>query len=112
MFRFHHVPVERISGLPESNNSKRRLQGRSFGGFEEGRGYPPLPEGSQMEDMIALPISCFHHVPVERISCPPESDDSKRGLQGRGFGGFEGGGGYPPHPEWSQMEDMNALPIS
>ena len=25
-------------------------------------------------------------------------------LQGRGFGGFEGGGGYPRLSEWSQME--------
>ena len=33
-------------------------------------------------------------------------------LQGRGFGGFEGGGGYPRLSEWSQMEAMAILPIS
>ena len=33
-------------------------------------------------------------------------------LQGRGFEGFEGGGGYPRLSEWSQMEAMVILPIS
>ena len=27
-----------------------------------GWGYPRRPEGSQMEDMIPLPVSCLHHV--------------------------------------------------
>ena len=98
---FHHVPVERISGPPDANNSKRGLQGRGFGGLEGGGGYPPPPEGSQMEDMIPLPVSCLHNMAVECMSGPPESNNSKRVLQGRGFGGFEGGGGSPPHPEWS-----------
>ena len=65
-----------------------------------------------MEAMVILPISCFHHMAVDRISGPPESNNSKRGLQGHGFGGFEGGGGYPRLSEWSQMEAMVILPIS
>ena len=65
-----------------------------------------------MKDIITLLISCLHHVAVERISCPPESNNSKLVLQGCGFGGFEGGGGYPRPPEGSQMEDMITLPIS
>ena len=106
------MPVEHISAPPDSNNSKRGLQGRGFGGFEGGGGYAPLPEWSQMEAMVILPISCFHHMAVDRISGPPESNNSKRGLQGHGFGGFEGGGGYPRLSEWSQMEAMVILPIS
>ena len=71
------------------------LKGCGLGGFKEGGGYPQLPKWSQMEDMITLPISCLHHVAVEHISCPPESNNSKRGLQGRSFGGLRGVGGTP-----------------
>ena len=48
-----------------------------------------------MEDMITVPVSCLHHVAVERTSRPPESNKNKKGRQGRGFGGFEGDGGTP-----------------
>ena len=94
----------------EKNNQKMAMRAQIFhqrGNFDlkrlvqgglRGVGYPRLPEGSQMEDMIPLPVSCLHHVAVERISCPPESNNSKRGLQGRGFGGFRGGGGTSDSP--------------
>ena len=65
-----------------------------------------------MEAMTILPISCLHYVAVERISCPLESNNSQWVLQGCGFGGFRGGGGYPRSPEGSQMEAMTILPIS
>ena len=65
-----------------------------------------------MKDMIILPVSYLHHVAVECLSHPPGSNNSKRGRQGCGFGGFEGGGGYPRPPEGSQMEAMVILPIS
>ena len=60
-------------------------------------GDPPTLEWSQMEDMVTLLVSCLHHVAVEHISRPPESNNSKRRLQGHGFGGVEGEG-VPPTP--------------
>ena len=89
----HHVAVEHISRPPESNNSKRRLQGRGFGGVEGDGGYPRPPEGSQMEDIVILLVSCFHYVDVERIYSLTGTNNSNRVRQGRGFGGFEGGRG-------------------
>ena len=63
-----------------------------------------------MEGMLILPFSCLHDVAVEHIYSLPGSKNSNRGRQGRGFGGVEGGGGYPRPPEVSQMEGMLILP--
>ena len=48
-----------------------------------------------MEGMLILPVSCLHDVAVEHIYSLPGSKNSNRVRQGRGFGGFEGGGGTP-----------------
>ena len=66
-----------------------------MGGLRGVGGTPDPPDGSQMEDMLILPVSCLHDVAVEHIYSLPGSKNSNRGRQGRGFGGFEGGGGYP-----------------
>ena len=70
-------------------------QGRGFGRFEGGGGTPDPPEGSQMKAMVILLFFCFHYVAVERIYSLTGSNNSNRVRQGRGFGGFKGGGGTP-----------------
>ena len=46
-----------------------------------------------MGAVINLPLSCLHHVAVERISSLLRSNNCKRGVSGTRFGGLEGGGG-------------------
>ena len=43
------------------------LQGRGFGGFEGGEGYPRPPKGSQMEDMTIVSKTYLHDIAVKRL---------------------------------------------